>query len=53
VVRPRELAPFQDDQIGQIFAHWAIVYFGLFYEIAEVAQILGLLFSMVKVIHSV
>jgi hypothetical protein len=36
---------FQGDQIGRIFTHWVIVFFGLF---SEVAHILGLLFPLLR-----
>jgi hypothetical protein len=35
----------QGDQIGPIFAYWAIAVFGQFLKITDVAQILGLIFS--------
>jgi hypothetical protein len=38
----------QGDQIVLIVAHWAIVYFGLFF-FKEVSQILGILFSTIPV----
>jgi hypothetical protein len=41
---------YHDDQIVQIFAYWAIIFFGKFFLIAEVTSILGLLFSMEKVL---
>jgi hypothetical protein len=31
----------QGDQIGRIFARWAIVYFGLFLKVTEVAKHFG------------
>jgi hypothetical protein len=43
--------PQQGDQIGRIFASWAIVYFGTFLKITKTTVILGLLFSTVKVMH--
>jgi hypothetical protein len=63
----RQLTCGQGDQIGRIFAYWAIVYIGQFFLIAEVAQIVyigqgffencrsspnfGLLFSAEKEIY--
>jgi hypothetical protein len=38
----------QCDQIGRIFAFWAIVYFGQILTMTQVAQIIGLLYSTVK-----
>jgi hypothetical protein len=45
----KNLNPRQGDQIGRIFAYGAIVQFGQFFCILEVAQIFGLLFSMASV----
>jgi hypothetical protein len=41
----------QGDQIGRIFAHCAIAYFGQCFEITEEAQIVGLLFSTVPIMY--
>jgi hypothetical protein len=41
---------WQSDQIGRIFASWAIVYLRHFLKITEEAHIVGLLISTVKVI---
>jgi hypothetical protein len=38
----------QSDQIGRIFAHWAIVYFGHFFENYNVGPNFGLHFPTVK-----
>jgi hypothetical protein len=35
---------FQGDQIGRIFANFAVVLLGLFLKMTEVAQIIGLIF---------
>jgi hypothetical protein len=35
----------QGDQIGRIFAHWAIGVFGQFFVITELALIMGNLFT--------
>jgi hypothetical protein len=40
----------QGDQIGRIFASWAINFFGRFLKISEVAQNYGLLFPKVSVL---
>jgi hypothetical protein len=39
----------QCDQIGRLFAYWAIIYFGWILKITEIAFILGLLFPRKKV----
>jgi hypothetical protein len=41
----------QGDQIGRIFAYWAIVFFGAFLKITEVAQIFVLLFTKLQVMY--
>jgi hypothetical protein len=41
----------QGDQIGRIFAYWAIAFFGQILAITEVAQIFGLSFLVVKIMH--
>jgi hypothetical protein len=42
----------QDNQIGRIFAHWAIVYFDEFLKMTEAAQTFGLhTFSSAKVMY--
>jgi hypothetical protein len=41
----------QGDQIGQIFAQWAIVFFGHFLKITEVAKNFVLLFPMLIVMY--
>jgi hypothetical protein len=38
----------QGDQIGRIFAYWAILFFGQFFLTTEEAQFFGKLFSLVK-----
>jgi hypothetical protein len=43
--RPRPQKPVQGDQIGQIFAYWAIVYFWQFFYYRS-SRILGLRFSL-------
>jgi hypothetical protein len=35
---------YQADLIGRVFADWAIVFFGQFYEMTKVVHIVGLLF---------
>jgi hypothetical protein len=42
----------QCDQIGRIFAKWAIVYFGRLFKILEVTHIFGLIYSTVKVTYA-
>jgi hypothetical protein len=44
---PASLTREQCDQIGRIFAFWAIVYFGPLIKIISAAQIFGQLFSFV------
>jgi hypothetical protein len=41
----------QGDQIGRIFAHWAIAFFGQFLKITQAAHMFGLPFSPVKIIQ--
>jgi hypothetical protein len=42
----------QGDQIGQIFAHWVLVYsWQVFIKKIKVARMFGLQFSTVKIIH--
>jgi hypothetical protein len=41
----------QGDQIGRIFARWAIIYHRQFFEFTKVAQILGQLLSPVKAVY--
>jgi hypothetical protein len=41
----------QGDQIGRIFDHWVIFYFGQSLKIAEIYRIFGLLYYTVKVMH--
>jgi hypothetical protein len=45
------VASKQCDQIGRIFAHGLIIYFGHFLKIIEEAHIFGLRFSTDKVMH--
>jgi hypothetical protein len=40
----------QGDQIGRIFAYWAVVFIGQFFTIIKVAKICGLLFPVVQFI---
>jgi hypothetical protein len=40
----------QGDQIGRIFAFWAVVYFGQFFLIGKKRKLFGLLFSAVQVV---
>jgi hypothetical protein len=47
------VATFQGDQIGQIFACWAIVYFGHCFANTEVAQNFGPLVFTMPVIYLV
>jgi hypothetical protein len=37
----------QGDQIGRIFAHWVILYYGQFFQLQKAAHIFGLLLFMV------
>jgi hypothetical protein len=46
-----EVGRRQGDQIGRIFAHWAIVFWGRFLIIAEVAQIHWLPFSAIQIMY--
>jgi hypothetical protein len=41
----------QGDLMVQIFAHWAIVYFGQFFSITEVAHMIGYFFLTDKFMH--
>jgi hypothetical protein len=41
----------QGDQIGQVFAYWAVVYFGGNLKFSKVAQIIGHLFTTVQVMN--
>jgi hypothetical protein len=45
-----EATPMQGDQIGPSFAHWVAVYLEQFFLFTEVAHILVLLLSTVKVV---
>jgi hypothetical protein len=50
-IEKASLTSNQGDQIGRIFAQWAVGFLGIVLKIMEVALILGELFSTIKVAY--